>query len=178
MKTLFAVLAITLLSAGSLLAADAKQPKPAAPPKQEKTAAAPAANKAWFESTLKSMKTRVSGKFHSSGARAGAVAAVRGSKIGEDANKTYWKGGISDKAAKKLEAEKAEFAAGLELAVSGKNDEAIAAFQKFLTDNPGSSLTIEVKDALSKLTGTGAAEVPASSTTASAPAQPPATDKK
>jgi len=179
MKILSAIAAISLLSAGACFAAETKQPqKPAAATaKQDKAPAA--ANKTWFESTLKSMKSRVSDKFHSSGARAGAVAAVRGSKMGENPNKAYWKGGISEKAAKKLEAEKAEFASGLELAVAGKNAEALAAFQKFLANNPGSSLTADVKDAITQLNGpVAAAEAPASSATIPAAVPPLAPENK
>ncbi|HOX23165.1 MAG TPA: hypothetical protein PLL10_06850 [Elusimicrobiales bacterium] len=170
MKIILAVLSVILCS-GTCVFAQQKQPPKAPATKQQKTAAQPG-NKAWFESTLKSMKTRVSGKFHSSGVRSGAVAAVRGSKMGDNAEKPYWKGGISEKAAKKLEIEKAEFAAALELAVAGKSSEAAAALQKFLTDNPDSTLTGEVKEALSMLNA-----VPAAETTTSTAATPQAVDK-
>ncbi|NLO92223.1 MAG: hypothetical protein GX410_09585 [Elusimicrobia bacterium] len=162
MKTLYIIAALGILLCQGAQAADTKAKQ------------APAGNKTWFESTLKSMKTRVSGKFHSSGMKAGAVAAVRGDQKGEDAEKPYWKGGISEKAAKKLETEKAEFAAGLELAVSGKNDEAYQAFQKFLTDNPSSTLVPDVKEALTKLNPPAQQAVAASTEAAQpqAPAQP------
>jgi len=160
MKILSAVTVLSLLLCQNAFAADTQQ-------KQTQ-----ASNKSWFESTLKSMKTRVSGKFHSSGMKAGAVAAVRGEQMGEDAEKPYWKGGVTEKAAKKLEAEKAEFAAGLELAVSGKNDESYQAFQKFLDNNPSSTLVPDVKEAMSKLTPPVQQPVAASSAAAQVPAQP------
>lgn len=176
MKIVYAVAVLGLLACPEAFAQAEKKQQAQAAPKQQSAKTqqqAPQAKKSWFEATLKSMKTRVADKFHSSGVSAGAVAAVRGDQMGEDAEKPYWKGGMTEKASKKLEAEKDQFAAALELAIAGKNDEAYAALQKFLADNPSSVLVPDVKEALSRL-NQPAQPAAVETSTATAPAAPAA----
>lgn len=107
--------------------------------------------KSWFQTALKSLKAETTRRFQSKVIRLTAVAAVRGAEIDVDPFKPYWKGGISEKAAKKLSAEKKEFAQGLELILAGKIEEGEKALKKFEKAHPDSILLPDIKEALSNL---------------------------
>lgn len=106
--------------------------------------------KGWYNNMLKGLKTKIGRKIESK-QRVSAVAAVRGAKQGEDPNALYWKGGVSDKARKKLEDEKAQLTAAVELVVGGDVEGGRAAIQKFLKDNPESFFAQDAKEALANL---------------------------
>lgn len=106
--------------------------------------------KGWYNSMLKGLKTKISKKLESK-QRVSAVAAVRGAKQGEDANALYWKGGVSEKARKKLEEEKKQLTEAVELVVGGDVEGGRAAIQKFLKDNPESFFAQDAKEALANL---------------------------
>jgi len=80
-----------------------------------------------------------------------AVAAVRGAKQGEDPNALYWKGGVSEKAQKKLAAEKDQLTAAVELVVGGDVEGGRAAINKFLKENPESFFAQDAREALANL---------------------------
>ncbi len=106
--------------------------------------------KSWYSDMLRGLKSRMQKKLESR-TRVSAVAAVRGSKEGEDPNALYWKGGVSEKAQKKLAEEKKQFADAVELVVGGDVEGGRAALNKFLKDNPDSFFCQDAKDALEKL---------------------------
>lgn len=106
--------------------------------------------KGWYSDMLKGLKTKISKKLESK-TRVSAVAAVRGAKQGEDANALYWKGGVSEKAQKKLAEEQKQLTAAVELVVGGDVEGGRAALKKFLKDNPESFFLQDAKDALANL---------------------------
>ena len=106
--------------------------------------------KAWYNSMLKGLKTKMS-KGLESKTRVSAVAAVRGTKQGTDANALYWKGGVSEKAEKKLAEEKKQLTEAVELVVGGDTEGGRAALKKFLKDNPESFFAQDAKEALANL---------------------------
>ena len=111
----------------------------------------------WYNDMLKGLKTKVQSKLQSK-VRASAVAAVRGAKQGEDANALYWKGGVSDKARKKLADEKAQLTEAVEMVVGGDTEGGRAALNKFIRSNPESFFLPDAKDALEKLPPAEAAQ--------------------
>lgn len=130
--------------------------------------------KGWYGTMLKGLKTKVQKKLESK-TRVSAVAAVRGAKQGEDANALYWKGGVSEKAQKKLADEKTQLTDAVQLVVDGDVEAGRAALNKFLKANPESFFAQDAKEALANLPaqaepaaekteGTGAAEEPAEKT--------------
>lgn len=106
--------------------------------------------KSWYDSMLKGLKTKVQKRLQSK-RRVSAVAAVRGAKQGDDPEALYWKGGVSEKAQKKLEAEQQQLTEAVELVVGGDAAAGRAALEKFLKDNPESFFAQDAKDALSRL---------------------------
>ncbi|PKM97943.1 MAG: hypothetical protein CVU79_05800 [Elusimicrobia bacterium HGW-Elusimicrobia-3] len=106
--------------------------------------------KSWYNNMLRGLKSKVERKLESKH-RVSAVAAVRGARQGEDANALYWKGGISDKARKKLEEEKKQLTGAVELVVNGDMEGGRAALNKFLKDNPESFFAADAKEALANL---------------------------
>lgn len=106
--------------------------------------------KAWYNDMLKGLKTKVQAKLQSK-TRVSAVAAVRGAKQGEDANALYWKGGVSEKAQKKLAEEKKQLTDAVELVVGGDVEGGRAALGKFLKNNPESFFVQDAKEALANL---------------------------
>ncbi len=81
-----------------------------------------------------------------------AVAAVRGARQNvDDKNKPYWKGSAGSKQSAQLKKERAELAAAVDLALAGKTEEAMAAFDAFETAHPKSSLLPDVRQAREKL---------------------------
>lgn len=104
----------------------------------------------WYENLLKGLKTKVQKKLESK-TRVSAVAAVRGARQGSDAHALYWKGGVSDAAQKKLDAERRQLADAVQLAVDGDSKGARAALEKFMRDNPESVYLPEAKEAVEKL---------------------------
>ena len=106
--------------------------------------------KDWYSSTLKGLKAKVERKFESKN-RVSAVAAVRGSKQGGDAKAMYWKGGVSEAARKKLDAERKQLTDALQLVLDGSLPQGKAAIEKFIKDNPESVYLPEAKEALEKL---------------------------
>ncbi|OGS13595.1 MAG: hypothetical protein A2234_04635 [Elusimicrobia bacterium RIFOXYA2_FULL_58_8] len=108
------------------------------------------AGNSWYENLMKGLKTKVQKKLESKN-RVSAVAAVRGAKQGSDARALYWKGGVSDAAQKKLEAERKQLTDAVQLVLDGDNKGAKAAFEKFIKDNPESVFLPEAKEAIEKL---------------------------
>lgn len=106
--------------------------------------------KGWYNDMLKGLKTKVQAKLQSK-TRASAVAAVRGAKQGEDVNALYWKGGVSEKAQKKLADEKKQLTDAVELVVGGDIEGGRAALNTFLKANPESFFAQDAKEALSNL---------------------------
>ena len=140
--------------------------------------------KSWYNNMLRGLKSKVERKLESKH-RVSAVAAVRGAKQGEDANALYWKGGISDKARKKLEEEKKQLTGAVELVVSGDTEGGRAALNKFLKENPESFFAVDAKEALANLPSPEAkpaeekaAEEKPSATEGAAPAEQPAKQEK
>lgn len=106
--------------------------------------------KAWFSNMQKGLKTKISKKLESKH-RVSAVAAVRGAKQGDDPNALYWKGGVSDKAQKKLAEEKKQLTEAVELVVNGDVEGGREALNKFLKGNPESFFAQDAKEALANL---------------------------
>ncbi|MDP2866136.1 MAG: hypothetical protein Q8O90_07830 [Elusimicrobiota bacterium] len=113
--------------------------------------------KGWYGNMLKGLKSKVQKKLESKH-RVSAVAAVRGARQGEDANALYWKGGVSEKAQKKLAEEKKQLTEAVELVVNGDVEGGRGALNKFLKANPESFFAQDAKEALANLP---AAEAPA-----------------
>jgi len=111
---------------------------------------AAAAGGSWYENLMKGLKTKVQKKLESKN-RLSAVAAVRGAKQSNDAKALYWKGGVSDAAQKKQDAERKQLTDAVQLVLDGDNKTAKAAFEKFIKDNPESVYLPEAKEALEKL---------------------------
>ena len=106
--------------------------------------------KDWYSNMLKGLRTKVEKKLESKN-RVSAVAAVRGAKQGGDPRALYWKGGVSDAASKKLDAEKKQLTDALQLVMDGSLPEGKAAIARFLKDNPESVYAQEAKEALERL---------------------------
>jgi len=106
--------------------------------------------KVWYSNMLKGLKSKVEKKLESKN-RVSAVAAVRGAKQGSDAKALYWKGGVSEAARKKLEAEKKQMTDAVQLVVDGNMAEGRAAITKFIKDNPESVYIQDAKEALANL---------------------------
>ena len=107
--------------------------------------------KSWFQTALKGLKAETTRRFQSRVIRVTAVCAVRGAEMDVDPFKPYWKGGISEKAAERLSAEKKEFAEAVELILAGKVEEGEKALKKFEKAHPESILLPDIKEALSNL---------------------------
>jgi len=114
--------------------------------------------KGWYGNLLKGLKTRIQSRLESK-TRVSAVAAVRGAKQGSDPMALYWKGGVSDNAQKKLDAEKNQFAQAVQLVVDGSLEEGRQELSKFVRDNPDSVFVPDAKEALSKIPAADKAEV-------------------
>lgn len=127
--------------------------------------------KGWYNNMLKGLKTKISKKLESK-TRVSAVAAVRGAKQGDDPNALYWKGGVSDKAQKKLADEKKQLTEAVELVVDGDVEGGRAALDKFLKANPESFFAQDAKEALANLPAPEAA--PAEEKEEGKPEEPPA----
>ncbi len=106
--------------------------------------------KGYYDNLLKGLKSKVQKKFESKN-RVSAVAAVRGAKQGSDAEALYWKGGVSEKAQKKLAEERKVMTAAVQLIVDGKLPEGRTALEKFIKDNPDSIYVLDAKDSLANL---------------------------
>lgn len=106
--------------------------------------------KGWYGNMLKGLKSKVQKKLESKH-RVSAVAAVRGAKQGDDPNALYWKGGVSDKAQKKLADEKKQLTEAVELVVGGDVEGGREALNKFLKANPESFFAQDAKEALANL---------------------------
>lgn len=134
--------------------------------------------KSWYNNMLKGLRSKVERKLESKH-RVSAVAAVRGAKQGEDANALYWKGGLSDKARKKLDEEKKQLTGAVELVVNGDTEGGRAALNKFLKDNPESFFAADAKEALVNLPAPEAkpAEEKPAAAEAAAPSEQPAQEK-
>ena len=116
--------------------------------------------KGWYGNMLKGLKSKVQKKLESKH-RVSAVAAVRGAKQGDDPNALYWKGGVSDKAQKKLADEKKQLTEAVELVVNGDVEGGREALNKFLKANPESFFAQDAKEALANLPAQEAAPAPA-----------------
>jgi len=106
--------------------------------------------KGYYENLLKGLKSKVQKKFESR-TRVSAVAAVRGAKQGGDADALYWKGGVSEKAQKKLLEEKKALGDAVQLIVDGKLADGKAGLESFIKDNPESFYAADAKEALANL---------------------------
>jgi len=105
--------------------------------------------------------------------RVSAVAAVRGKKQGVQAEALYWKGGVSDKAEKKLAGEKQQLTEAVQLVVDGDNAGGKAALEKFLKENPDSVYAQDAKEALANISEEGAPAVTGAAGDAEKPAAAP-----
>jgi len=114
----------------------------------------------WYENLMKGLKTKVQKKLESKN-RVSSVAAVRGARQGGDARALYWKGGVSEAAQKKLEAERKQLNDAVQLVLDGDNKGARTAFEKFIKDNPESVFLPEAKESLEKLPSDSPAAAPA-----------------
>ena len=123
----------------------------------------------WYENLMKSLKTKVQKKFEPKNTVI-AVAAVRGAKQGGDTKTPYWKGGVSEAAREKNEAERGRLAEAVQLVLDGKTAAARTALEKFIAENPGSGYLPKAREALEKL--------PAEAGTAGAKAAKPAKTEK
>lgn len=115
--------------------------------------------KGWYNNLLMGLKTKIQSRLESKN-RISAVAAVRGAKQGSDPMALYWKGGVSDNAQKKLDAEKKQFADAVQLVVDGNIEEGRLGLSKFTKDNPDSVFAQDAKEALSKLPASGVPAAP------------------
>ncbi len=106
--------------------------------------------RSWYDGLVKGLKSKVEKRFESK-TRVTAVAAVRGAKQGSDPMALYWKGGVSEAARKKMDAEKAQLADAVQLVLDGDLPAGRAALGKFIKDNPDSVYLAEAKEALERL---------------------------
>ncbi len=106
--------------------------------------------KNWYSIMLKSLRAKVEKKLESKN-RVSSVAAVRGELQDNNPRAIYWKGGVSEAARKKLEAERKQLAEAVQLVVDGKVPEGRAAIGKFISENPESVYLDDAKEALGRL---------------------------
>lgn len=106
--------------------------------------------KSWYNNFYKGLRSKVQRKFESK-TRVSAVAAVRGSKTGADASELYWKGGVSEQAREKAEAERKALGDAVELVVNGDTAAGRSALEKFISDNPDSVHLPDAREALEML---------------------------
>lgn len=104
----------------------------------------------WYKNLLKGLDARLEKAFVPK-VRITAVAAVRGAEQSADPMRLYWKGGISEKAARKLKEEEKQFAEAVRKVVGGNAEEGRKLLEKFLKDNPESPYVKDVKEAISRL---------------------------
>lgn len=147
-KTILAALLFSFC-AGAYAAED-KAPDASAGARQEKVRKDSSSWKSWYNNLYKGLRSKVQRKFESK-TRVSAVAAVRGAKTGRDASELYWKGGISEQARKKAEAERKALGDAVELVVNGDNAAGRTALEKFMKDNPDSVYIPDAKEALEML---------------------------
>lgn len=112
----------------------------------------------WFEHLKKGLSdSSVQDRYQKR--RVAAVAAVRGSsQEAVDADKPQWKGKRKGKKDLQLKAERAEFAAAVDLILSGKQEEGQAALEAFEKSHPESPLLADVREAKQKAVEMKAAE--------------------
>ena len=92
----------------------------------------------------------------------GAAAAVRGApQKQEDPDKPYWKGSASSKEDKQVRKESAELKKAVDLALSGKREEAGKLFDAFEAAHPKSILLGDCREARKRLAGLEPAAAPA-----------------
>lgn len=106
--------------------------------------------KTWYVNMLRGLKAKVEARMASK-TRVSAVAAVRGANQNEDPYALYWKGGISEKAQKKLDDERKQLASAVELVVNGDPDAGRDALNRFTKDNPDSYFVKDAQEALKNL---------------------------
>ena len=104
----------------------------------------------WYKKVLKTLNTKIEKRLAPK-VRISAVAAVRGSNQSADPMELYWKGGMTEKAAKKLEGEKKEFIVAIEKVIDGKTETGKKLLKAFIKNNPDSLYLQDAKEALFKL---------------------------
>ena len=104
----------------------------------------------WYKKVLKTLNSKIEKRLAPK-VRISAVAAVRGADQSVDPMELYWKGGMTEKAAKKLDGEKKEFIVAIEMVVNGKTDEGKKLLEAFIKNNSDSLYLQDAKEALSKL---------------------------
>ena len=104
----------------------------------------------WYKKVLKTLNSKIEKRLAPK-VRISAVAAVRGADQSIDPMELYWKGGMTEKSAKKLDGEKKEFIAAIEMVVNGKTDEGKKLLETFIKNNSDSLYLQDAKEALSKL---------------------------
>ncbi len=109
----------------------------------------------WYVNMLSGLKAKVEARLESK-TRVSAVAAVRGANQNEDPYALYWKGGISEKARKKLDDERKKLVSAVELVVNGDPGAGRDALNKFIKDNPDSCFVKDAQEALRNLPQPGA----------------------
>jgi hypothetical protein len=121
----------------------------------------------WFKNLYKALTSDTAQKYASQGRSVTSVAAIRGAGMGQqDPAQPYWKGGVSEKAAKQLAEERKAFAEAIQLVMDGKVEEGKASLADFEKKHPNSALLGDVKEAIAKIE----AEAPKAETPAEAPA--------
>ncbi|GEM_PF-2436485 len=105
----------------------------------------------WYKNLLKGLNVKIGKFFYTPKVRVTAVAAVRGAKQNEDPMALYWKGSVSEKAARKQFEEKKQFAEAVQKIVDGKVEEGRKMLKEFLKQNPDSLYIKDAREALSKL---------------------------
>ena len=106
----------------------------------------------WFDNLLKALTSDTARRYASSGRRVTAVAAVRGAPLGQqDPAELYWKGSLSEQAAKSLTQQRSVFAAAVQLVLDGKPAKGTAALKRFKKKYPRSPLLEDVEETLAKI---------------------------
>lgn len=115
--------------------------------------------KGWYSDLMKGLKTKVQAKLASK-TRVSSVAAVRGAKQSSDIEAPYWKGGVSEKAQKKLKAEKKQLMDAVQLVLDGDMEGGRKALAGFEKENPDSVFAPDARDALARLPASAEAASP------------------
>jgi hypothetical protein len=104
----------------------------------------------WYKKVLKTLNSKIEKRLAPK-VRISAVAAVRGADQSLDPMELYWKGGMTEKSAKKLDGEKKEFIVAIEMVVNGKTDEGKKLLEAFIKNNSNSLYALDAQEALDKL---------------------------
>ncbi|TPW17332.1 MAG: hypothetical protein FD126_3676, partial [Elusimicrobia bacterium] len=111
-----------------------------------------ASMKRWLETMKKGLMTSAVEQNYQRRRGVVAVAAVRGEGQGlDDPGKPYWKGTTASKEEKQAGKERAELGAAVELALTGKRQQALQALSEFESAHPDSALSASAREARERL---------------------------